>query len=131
AYGGAFDDPADAVEVDDVGGVQFPDEHAEIEPVLEELLVRQQPKGLAQGVAGDAEPLGNRVLGKPVTRLEVAFHDLLAKDPGDPFRGAGALEQRPVPREVIGRGHVVKRNPPTGLLSYCSTILYLGSTSRD
>ena len=82
------DDMPEQVQVADVGCRERPYENPSVQLVHHEPFVTQQPKRLAQGVAGDPQRLADALFGQPDARLEKAAGDLLTEDLGHPFRGA-------------------------------------------
>ena len=96
----ALDRAPQPVEVDQVGLVELADEHAAVHLVDQQALVRQQPEGLAQRVAGDPEDHDQLLLGQVRPGRQVALGDPPAQDVGHPLRGAAAGQ----PAAVGGEG---------------------------
>ncbi len=99
-HGRALQHAAHLVEVGDVLGGRQPDEHAPVEPVVEQPLVAEQPERLAQRVARHLQRLRDGLLGQPLTGLEVALADAAAQDVGHPLGRAAAPQPRPVLGEI-------------------------------
>jgi hypothetical protein len=99
AHDGALDEAAGAVDVLDVLDGQDPDEDAPVQFVDQQAFVREQPEGLAQGVAGDAERAADAVLRQPCPGREVPLGYAAPEDVRDPLGGAGAPEEGPVAGE--------------------------------
>ena len=93
--GSHFDEPAHGVDVMDLARPQGRDEHAPVGVPDHQPLGRELGKGLADGVAGNAQLLGDRRFGQPCARQQQPFSQLQAQLGRDPVRHGGDGHPQP------------------------------------